>query len=172
MSFKGHPFFTILMIVSVSLLSGCGANYDVELPNRHRVIVMNSSDKVISSRDYGQAVHSSIHELNTFGDIVYGSLVDSNTRLFDEYFLLDTASATTEYFDTEAELVAALRSKGFSGTPEFRRLTYFYGTASSPKKLAVVFVLLTIFIFAPLSIAFLLFRRWRSRGVVKVQEKY
>lgn len=98
----------VLCIVAGYILLGCGANLTIELPNGHYVVVANANDVAINSGSGDTVTKHSVGELADSGDHVYGTIVDPDTLLFQEYFLLDTRTSTISYYPDEASWSAAL----------------------------------------------------------------
>ena len=97
------------------VLLGCGANLSIELPNDHILAVANSNDvTIVSKHQFGNVVKASVGDLDTEGDFVFGEIVEPDTQLLNEYFVLDTATSSTEYYATKTEWEAALAQLGIA----------------------------------------------------------
>lgn len=96
-------------------LFGCGANLSVSLPNDHLLVVANANDVAIVSRhEFAIVVKLSVGRLDTHGDYVFGEIVGPDTRLFSEYFVLDTVTSKAEYYTGKTEWKAALANARIS----------------------------------------------------------
>jgi hypothetical protein len=104
--------FLLLLLLA---LFGCGADLSVSLPNDHLLVVANTNDvAIVSRREFGVVVKHSVGRLDTDGDYVFGEIVDPDTRLFTEYFVLDTRTSGAAYYPGQAAWEAALAEAGVS----------------------------------------------------------
>lgn len=104
--------FLLLLLLA---LFGCGADLSVSLPNDHLLVVANTNDvAIVSRREFGVVVKHSVGRLDTDGDYVFGEIVDPDTRLFTEYFVLDTRTSGAAYYPGQAAWEAALAAAGVS----------------------------------------------------------
>jgi hypothetical protein len=122
---KTSLFRYMICIIAGYMLLGCGADLTLELPNDHRVVVMNSNDVAICSSDGGAVTKLSVGKLADTGDYVYGTIVDPDSQSFREYFMLDTRTSDVRYFQTKPEWAAALGEIGITNL-ELRDPSAFY----------------------------------------------
>lgn len=115
------------ILIAGYILLGCGASLTIPLPNDHAVIVANSSDISIVAANDEMVVKWSIGELSHSGDIVYGTIMDPDTRLFQEYFVLDTRTSMVEYYPDQRSWSSALSAVGISDL-RLRRPSAFYNS--------------------------------------------
>lgn len=123
---RGVPAFgcTLLSL----LAAGCGANFEIPLVNGFEVLVMNSRDVLIAPPDNspGVGVRPTVDELNYRGNYVFGTVVDPDTQVFEDYFLLDTTVGRALYFDNKTEWADALARVGLNRSPVLLRPTAFF----------------------------------------------
>jgi hypothetical protein len=121
--------YRIVIIVWFCLIvlavSGCGANFDIELQNKHFLAVMNSNDVMITPSENigGDGVRNSVARLNLYNEFVFGIVVEPDTREFEDYFLLNTSTGNTQYFSIEDKWLNALNGIGITSKPDLLRPT-------------------------------------------------
>lgn len=115
----------VLCLVAGCFLLGCGADFTIQLPNDHYVVVANSNDVAINSATGETLTKWSVGKLADTGDFVYGTIVNPDTQLFQEYFVLDTGTSEVNYYSDKEEWATVLNAVGVTSL-ELRGLSAFY----------------------------------------------
>lgn len=121
--------------VCIILLStvGCGPDFEVALPGKHLLLVMNADDAVIMSGAGEHKVDSLIQGINYNHQIIYGIVVDRKTKIFDKYFVLSVETGEVKYLYSQADWYELLEAEGvvFGRGPVLHRPTMYLATARS-----------------------------------------
>lgn len=132
-----------LIIIAIVLL-GCGPYVDVDLPNDHSLVVIDSTTAVINSDALSTvAVDASVDLLDTDGQYVFGVRRDRDTSDLIGFFILDTENGATTYIKSREAWEAELAALAISDI-ELRRPTAFF---NFPDQVWWRFALIALFVF-------------------------